>query len=65
MSALRPICDWWRERRIAALSKQTKAHMVARRHGEARSVLAAMNQEIKARSPQQVARMERIRGLSR
>lgn len=63
MSALRPICDWWRERRIARLGKQCKAHMAAGRSDEGRLAYALMVNQIKQRSPQQVARMERAMGL--
>ena len=64
---MRPICvrvgDWWRERRIARLGKQCKAHMAAGRSDEGRLAYALMVNQIKQRSPQQVARMERAMGL--
>lgn len=55
--------DLIRELRIAALSEQTKAHMAAGRTDEGRVTWLRMAEEIKNRSPQQVARMERAMGL--
>ena len=67
MSARQPICaraaDWLRERRIRRLCEVCKAHMAAGRSDEGRLAWALMVHEIKHRSPQQVARMERAMGL--
>lgn len=57
------ISDWLRERRIDDLNQQVREHMAAGRSDEGRAAYARMVLEIKARSPQQVARMERARGL--
>jgi hypothetical protein len=56
MKILQRITDWLRERRIAAL-----AHKAAATH--ARTDWNALTAEIHARSPQQVERMERARGI--
>jgi hypothetical protein len=56
MKILQRITDWLRERRIAAL-----AHKAAATH--ARTDWNALTAEIGRRSPQQVERMERARGL--
>lgn len=53
------IADWLRECRIARLCAVCKAHMAAGRSDEGRLAWALMVHEIKNRSPQQVARMER------
>lgn len=60
---IRRIADWLRERRITGLRDQVCKHMGAGRSDKARHSLLRMALEIKARSPQQVARMERARGL--
>lgn len=53
------IADWRRERRIRRLCDVCKAHMAAGRSDEGRLAWALMVHEIKNRSPQQIARMER------
>lgn len=58
------IKDWLRERRIRALARETCRHMAAGRSDEGRSTWARMALEIKARSPEQVLRMERAMGMS-
>lgn len=60
---IRRIADWLRERRIEYLREQVNEHMAAGRSDDGRVAYARMALEIKARSPQQVARMERARGL--
>lgn len=57
------LADWLRERRIEDLREQVSEHMAAGRSDEGRAAYARMALEIKARSPEQVARMERARGL--
>lgn len=57
------IADWLRERRIEDLREQVSEYMAAGRSDMARRSVLRMAQEIKARSPEQVARMERARGL--
>ena len=58
------ITDYLRERRISALGRECRSHMAAGRSDEGRAVYQQMTVEIKARSPEQVARMERARDLS-
>lgn len=53
------IADWRRERRIRRLCEVCKAHMAAGRSDEGRLAWALVVHEIKNRSPQQIARMER------
>lgn len=53
------IADYLRERRIKALNRECRDHMAAGRSDEGRLAFQQMSLEIKARSPQQVARMER------
>lgn len=60
---IRRIADWLRERRIEDLREQVNEHMAAGRSDMARRSVLRMALEIKARSPQQVACMERARGL--
>lgn len=57
------ITDWRRERRIRRLRDVCKAHMAAGRSDEGRLAYALMVNQIKQRSPQQVAHMERAMGL--
>lgn len=57
------ISDWLRERRIRRLCDVCRAHMAAGRSDEGRLAWALMANEIKNRSPQQIARMERAMGL--
>ena len=58
------ITDYLRERRIRALCEQIKAAQRAGRRDDARALLPRFTAEINARSPAQVARMERAMGLS-
>ena len=60
---IRRIADWLRERRITGLRDQVHEHMAAGRSDEGRLAWALMAHEIKNRSPQQIARMERAMGL--
>ncbi len=61
---LQRIADWRREARIARLvlsiTRQTGKHY----HPSQRVVWEALKAEIMARSPQQVARMERRQGIT-
>lgn len=57
------IVDWRRERRIRRLCDVCRAHMAAGRSDEGRLAWALMANEIKRRSPQQIARMEWAMGL--
>ncbi len=57
------ITDYLRERRIRALGKRACRALQAKRWGEARWLWALIADEIKARSPEQVARMEQAKGL--
>ena len=63
MSLIQRINDYLRERRIARLRREATAHVSARRADSARAAMVRMAAEINARSPQQVARMERKKGL--
>lgn len=57
------ITDYLRERRIRALGKQAGKALQAKQMGEARRLWALIAGEIKARSPEQVARMDQAKGL--
>lgn len=57
------IRDWRRERRIRFLTKCAVQWYVAGRHDLARRYAEFRADEIMARSPEQVARMERRMGL--
>ena len=57
------IADALRERRIRRLCDVCKAHMAEGRTDDGRLAWALMVHEIKNRSPQQIARMERAMGL--
>ena len=57
------ITDYLRERRIRALSAETKSHMAAGRTDDGRLAFQKMTAEIRKRSPEQIARMEQARGL--
>lgn len=69
-----PISDWiaaarqrlqdvMREVRIRSLSASVSAEMAAGRKDMAREAWAEMVKEINARSPQQIARLERRQGI--
>lgn len=60
---LQRIADFLRERRIASLHRECRSHMAAGRTDEGRLAYQRMVLEINARSPGQVERMERARGL--
>lgn len=57
------IADYLRERRIRVLARETSDHMAAGRTDDGRLAFQKMSAEIRARSPEQVARMERAMGL--
>lgn len=57
------IADYLRERRIRAFASETIAHMAAGRTDDGRLAFQKMCAEIRARSPEQVRRMEQARGL--
>lgn len=57
------IADYLRERRIRVLGRQLAAAIHQGRKDDARVVQASWFAEIKARSPEQVARMERAEYL--
>lgn len=63
VNAVQRIHDYLRERRIARLRREVTAHVNARNCAEALASMRLMADEINARSPQQVARMERKKGL--
>ena len=58
---LRRFADWQRERRIKRLTRELVAAIQARLH--AHEVQRKWRDEVNARSPEQVARMERRKGL--
>lgn len=58
------IADWRREHRIARLRDRCLHLCRAGKHDLALSVWEDLRDECLARSPQQVARMERARGLT-
>ena len=64
MSAIQRFTDWRRERRIVRLRDRCLRLYRAGRHDLALSAWEELRDECLARSPQQVARMERARGLS-
>lgn len=65
IAALRQrIEDAAREVRIQALCASIRVELAAGRHAMVLEAYAALVDEIKARSPQQIARMERRRGLT-
>ena len=66
MNALRQrIADWLRERRIVRLrAKAARIIETTGRASNAREEIAALLAECNRRSPEQVARMERARGLA-
>jgi hypothetical protein len=55
--------DWRHERRINALHRKVRAHILDHDFAKAREVNLALTKAITSRSPQQVARMEKARGL--
>lgn len=63
MSALQRITDWRRERRIRQLAELVKYMVAHGERAEAADAWQQMRAEILARSPQQIARMERAQGL--
>ena len=63
MSLVQRYRDYLRERRIARLRREATAHINARQGDQARDAVRLMTDEINARSPQQVARMERKKGI--
>lgn len=65
MSILQRFTDWRRERRIARLRDRCLHLCRDGQHDLALSVWEDLRDECLARSPQQVARMERRMGLAR
>lgn len=57
------ITDYLRERRIRRMACECKRLMAAGRSDEGRIAFQQMTLEIRARSPEQVARMEQAKGL--
>lgn len=57
------IDDWLREVRIQALAALVDFHTNAGQPGLAQEAWQAMKAEINQRSPEQIARMERAKGL--
>lgn len=57
------VADWLRELRITALEASVLMEFDCGRHDLANEAWLAMTAEIAKRSPEQVARMERARGL--
>ena len=56
--------DWLRERRIAAMQAEMRRAARYTNPREFRALWAQLRDEINQRSPAQVARMERKRGLT-
>ncbi|KAF1698337.1 hypothetical protein CSC62_05355 [Pseudoxanthomonas jiangsuensis] len=65
MSIFQRVSDWLRERRIDRLAADAKAAYAAGDRQRARELLARLAVENMARSPQQVARLDRAHGLDR
>lgn len=65
MSITQRISDWLRERRIRRLSRGVKAAYAAGDRQRTRELLALLAIENMARSPEQVARLDRAHGLDR
>jgi len=66
MNAIRQrITDWQRERRIAQIKASALEVLLRGEPGMTRAMWRELVNEINNRSPQQVARMERRRGLVR
>lgn len=66
----RRVVDWRRERRIRALELNLERVELITRESRQRGALMRsawepLKREVRARSPEQVARMERARGLNR
>ena len=64
MSITQRISDYLRERRIRRLSRDVKAAYAAGDRQRTRELLALLAIENMARSPEQVARLERKWGIS-
>lgn len=64
MSITQRISDYLRERRVRRLSRQAKAAYAAGDRQRTRELIEHMKLECFARSPGQVARMERKWGIS-
>jgi hypothetical protein len=64
MNILQRFADWRRERRIVRLREHCLCLYRAGQHDLALSAWEDLRDECLARSPQQVARMERARGLT-
>lgn len=62
---LEPITSRLRERRILRHCREATGHMRAGRRLEGRIAFNRMQNEVKARTSRQIARMERARNLAR